>query len=32
MVCVIAGDYSNMQREDLAQIISSGIGPESMII
>ena len=32
MVAVIAGDYSNMQREDLAQIIASGIGPESHVI
>ena len=25
MICVLAGDYSNNQRHDLAQIISSGI-------
>lgn len=32
MICVVAGDYSNMQRSDLAQVIASGIGPESRIV
>lgn len=32
MMCIISGDYSNNQRNDLAQIIASGIGPESKII
>lgn len=32
MICVVAGDYSNMQRADLAQVIASGIGPESRIV
>ncbi len=32
MICVIGGDYSNNQRNDLAQVICSGIGPNSTII
>lgn len=32
MMCIISGYYSNDQRNDLAQIIASGIGPESSII
>ena len=32
MMCIISGDYSNNQRNDLAQIIASGIGPESEIV
>ena len=32
MVCILGGDYSNNQRNDLAQVIASGIGPESSIV
>ena len=32
MVCVLGGDYSNYQRNDLVQIISSGLGPQSTIV
>ncbi len=32
MMCIMGGDYSNNQRYDLAQIISSGLGPESEIV
>ncbi len=32
MICVLGGDYSNNQRSDLAQIISSGLTPESRIV
>jgi hypothetical protein len=31
VICVIAGDYSDGQRHDLAQIMASGIGPGSAI-
>jgi len=29
MICVVAGDHSNEQRHDLAQIIASGASPDS---
>ena len=29
MICVLAGDLSNEQRHDLAQIVASGISPDS---
>ena len=32
MICVLGGDYSNNQRNDLAQIIASGLTPQSTII
>ena len=32
MICIMGGDYSIRQRLDLAQIISSGIGPESVLV
>ncbi len=32
MMCILAGDYSNNQRYDMAQTICSGLGPESSII
>ncbi len=32
MMCIMGGDYSNNQRYDLAQVISSGLGPESEIV
>ncbi|MCQ2079412.1 MAG: hypothetical protein MJZ38_05075 [archaeon] len=32
MVCIVAGDYSNNQRMDLATVIASGLGPSSVMI
>ncbi len=32
MMCIMAGDYSNNQRYDMAQVICSGLGPESRIV
>ena len=32
MVCVMGGEYSIFQRIDLAQVIASGIGPDSRIL
>jgi hypothetical protein len=32
MICVIGGDYSTNQRNDLAHLISSGIGPNSVMV
>lgn len=32
MVCILGGDYSNNQRNDLAQIIATGLTPESQMI
>ncbi|HJH57952.1 MAG TPA: hypothetical protein IAC83_07820 [Euryarchaeota archaeon] len=32
MVCIIGGDYSNYQRNDVVQIIASGLGPQSKIV
>lgn len=32
MICVLGGDYSTYQYNDLVQIISSGLGPQSRIV
>ena len=32
MVCIVAGDYSNFQRIDLAQIVASGISPSTELV
>ncbi|MBE6527997.1 MAG: hypothetical protein E7Z64_02325 [Thermoplasmata archaeon] len=32
MVCVVAGEYSIRQRNDLAQLIASGVGPDSVVV
>ncbi|AIZ57016.1 hypothetical protein Mpt1_c11540 [Candidatus Methanoplasma termitum] len=32
MICVLGGDYSSYQRHDLAQVISSGLSPSSVMI
>lgn len=32
MICVMGGDYSIRQRLDLAQILASGVGPETVLI
>jgi len=32
MICVIGGDYSDYQRIDMAQIIASGLSPQTKII
>lgn len=32
MVCITAGDYSNNQRMDLATVIASGIGYDSVVL
>ena len=31
-VCVIGGDYSNYQRNDLVMVLASGLGPESTLV
>lgn len=31
-VCVIGGDYSNYQRNDLVQVLASGLGPGSELL
>ncbi len=32
MVCIVGGDYSNYQRNDLVQLIASGLSPDSKLV